>query len=131
MKLRIVPCCLISNSQLEECLKSGNRKGPASINTVRNNEEGSKLFFKEFRFGEVFNLHERYWKAEIGLLCIICTSISYHFQKKCRVRVAQYIICASAHKVTNHRFGSTRCIVKMGRISPHITAKCTNYRENH
>lgn len=70
MKLKTVPCWLISEIQLKDCLESGTEKRFTIIITVGTSKEVTKLCFKRLRFGRVLKVVEKYWETGPGLVCL-------------------------------------------------------------
>lgn len=131
IQLKTMPRGLISETQLEKCLESGTRKSLAVVITVENSTEASKLCSKGLRFGGALKMVKKYWKAGPGLVCMSYAGVGHNCLGEYRKKAIKCVICASAHKVKNHRYGITGCTIKMDKIYTHVTPKYANCRENH
>lgn len=60
IKLKTIPCWLISESRLEERLESGTGKKSAIVITVGTSKEAIKLCSKKLRFGGALKIVEKY-----------------------------------------------------------------------
>ena len=131
IQLKTVPCWLISESQLEKRLESGTGRGSAIVITVGTSEEASKLCSGGLRFGGALKVVEKYWEARPSSVCLSCAGIGHDCLGECKNRAVQYVICAGAHKVQDHRCGVIGCTMKMGKICTHVTPKCANCGAKH
>ena len=109
----------------------GNGRGSAIVITVGSSAEASKLCSKGFRFGGALKVVEKYREAGPSSVCMSCAGIGHDRLRGCGDRAIQCVICAGDHKVESHRCGVTGCMVKMGKIRTHVTAKCANCGGNH
>lgn len=60
-----------------------------------------------------------------------CAGVGYKRLGECEDRAIKCVICISAHKAKNHRYGVTGYTVKMGKIYTHVTPKYANCGGNY
>lgn len=74
---------------------------------------------------------EKYWKARPGSISLSCASVGHNCLREFGDKIVQCVICASVHKVENHRYRITSCIVKMGKICTYVIFRYANYRAKY
>ena len=91
VQLKTTPRWLIHESRLRERQESENYCGSSIVITVANNSDATYLYARGLRFGETLKVVERYWKAELRSVCLVCFVIGHDCLGKCEQRLAQCI----------------------------------------